>query len=274
MKKYENYSVLLTVYSKEKAEHFRAALESIVTQSLPTNDFVIVADGPLNDELDEVIKEYQEKYSYINVVRTKENRGSGHASQEGLKHIKNEILAKMDSDDISLPNRMEKELAKINEGYDVVGGAIAEFEDDPSKITRVKRLPEEQKDIIKFSKRRNPVCNVTVMYKKSLIEAVGGYNDLYVLEDYTLAIKLLQHGARFINLQEVLVNVRSNIEQMERRSYKILKHNMKELRRYMLKTNYITKCQYLRYNCQTSIFLSMPPFMKKLMYKLFLRKKK
>lgn len=274
MKHYENYSVLLTVYEKEKPEYFKAALESIVNQTLKTDDFVIVADGPLTPELDSILEQYINEYPYINLIRLDENRGSGYASQQGLKHIKNEILAKMDSDDISVLNRMEKELAKINEGYDVVGGAIAEFSSDPNVIESIKRLPEKQEDVIKFSYRRNPIANVTVMYKKSMIEQVGGYNDLVILEDYTLAVKLLQSGAKVINLQEVMVNVRSNKEQMIRRSNKMLYKNMKELRKYMLNTKYITKSQYFRYNFQTWAFLATPPFLKRFLYKVFLRKKK
>lgn len=274
MKKYDNYSVLLTVYAKEKPEYFKDSLESIVTQTKPTDDFVIVADGPLTIELEKVLSEYQKRFDYIHLVRLKENHGSGYASQEGLKYIKNEVLAKMDSDDISFPYRMEKELAKINEGFDLVGGAIAEFEIDPSKISGIKRLPEKQEDIIKFSRRRNPICNVTVMYKKSLIEAVGGYSDLVVLEDYTLAVKLIQNGAKVTNLQEVMVNVRANKDQMVRRSDKTLLKNMKQLRKYMLRTGYISKFEYRRYNFETWLFCITPPFVKRFLYRVFLRKKK
>lgn len=273
MDEFRNYSVLLTVYYKEKAESFAQALESVISQSKPTNDFVIVADGPLTPELDAVLEEYAQKYSYINVIRLPENKGSGFASQAGLLHIKNEVFAKMDSDDIALPDRMEKELAMINQGYDVVGGAIAEFEEDPNVIFSVKRLPQNQDDIIAFSKKRNPICNVTVMYKKSQIEAVGGYNDLVVLEDYTLAIKLIQHGAKVVNLPDVLVKVRANKEQMVRRTNKTLIHNLKQLRKYMLSTKYITKSEYYRYNFQSFIFLITPPFVKKFLYKHLLREK-
>jgi glycosyltransferase involved in cell wall biosynthesis len=274
MGRYENYSVLLTVYYKEKAEYFSLSLESIVSQTLPTNDFVIVCDGPLSEELNDVLKSYQSKYSYINVVRLPENRGSGYASMEGLKHIKNEVLAKMDSDDIALSDRMEKELAKINEGYDVVGGAIAEFESDPNVVEAVKYLPEKQEDIIKYSRKRNPIANVTVMYKKSMIEAVGGYNDLIILEDYTLAVKLIMSGAKVTNLQEVMVKVRSNRAQMVRRTTMMLYKNLKNLRKFMLLNKYISKREYHLYNFETWVFCIIPPFMKKFVYKIFLRRKK
>lgn len=273
MSEFNNYSVLLTVYHKEKGEYFRQALNSIIAQTKPTNDFVIVCDGPLTPELDNIINEYSTKYSYINVIRLMENRGSGFASQAGLKHIKNEILAKMDSDDISMPNRMEKELDMINRGFDVVGGSIAEFEQDPSAITSIKTLPEKQKAIIAFSKKRNPVCNVTVMYKKSQIEAVGGYADLVILEDYTLIVKLLQYGAKVINLPDILVKVRANREQIIRRTNQTLIRNLKQLRKYMLTTKYINRFEYHLYNFQSYLFLITPIFIKRFLYKNLLRKK-
>lgn len=271
---FTNYSVLMTVYYKEKAQYFRQSIDSIIHQTLPTDDFVIVADGPLGDELNAVLAEYQEKYNCIHVYQLAENRGSGPASKEGLKHVRNEVLAKMDSDDIAVSHRMEKELAKINEGYDVVGGAIAEFSDNPDDIISVRMPPQNHQEIVKFSKRRNPISNVTVMYKKSQIEAVGGYPELYLLEDYTLAIKLIQNGAKVFNLQEVMVKVRSNQTQMKRRGDKYLKVHLKNLRKYMLDTKYITKFEYHRYNIEAFFFLATPYWLKRGIYKLFLRKKK
>ncbi|MDY0345178.1 MAG: glycosyltransferase [Bacilli bacterium] len=270
---FKTYSVLMTVYYKENPHHFRVAIDSIINQTLPTNDFVIVADGPLGEDLDAVLQEYQAKHDFIHVYRLDTNRGSGPASKEGFKHIKNEVLAKMDSDDIAVANRMERELEKINEGYDVVGGSIAEFVDNPEDIIAVRMPPQNHEEIVKFSRRRNPISNVTVMYKKSQIEAVGGYPELVLLEDYTLAIKLIQNGSKTFNLQEVMVKVRSNQRQMKRRGDKYLKVHLKKLRKYMLETKYITKCQYHRYNFEAFFFLATPYWLKRVLYKLFLRKK-
>ena len=107
---YKNYSVLMTVYYKENPTFFETAIESILNQTLKTNDFVIVADGPLGEPLEAVLRKY-ESNPIFTIVRTPENKGSGAASQAGLPYIKNEVFAKMDSDDISVPERMEKELA-------------------------------------------------------------------------------------------------------------------------------------------------------------------
>jgi glycosyltransferase involved in cell wall biosynthesis len=270
--KYIDYSVLMTVYYKENATSFKTAIDSIINQTKQTNDFVIVADGPLNEDLYAIINEYSNKYNFINVIKCKENLGSGSASKEGLKYIKNEIFAKMDSDDIAMPDRMEKELQKINEGYDVVGTAMSEFIDNPTNVIGIRMPPENHDDIVKFSKKRNPICNVTIMYKKSFIEKVGGFGNTVVIEDYTLNIKLIQAGARYYNIQEPLVNVRSNSDQMKRRGDKIVKKSLKDLRKYMLKTKYINFFEYCLYNAEALIFLSSPVWLKRIMYRLFLRK--
>ena len=112
---YREYSVLMSVYHKEKPEYLRQAIESIQAQTLPTDDFVLVCDGPLNDALDEVIiKKQQEMGTTLNVVRLAKNGGLGNALNEGIKHCKNELVARMDSDDIAYTNRCEKQIAVFN----------------------------------------------------------------------------------------------------------------------------------------------------------------
>ena len=270
----ENYSIVLTVYYKEKPQFFRESILSLVNQTRPTNDLVIVCDGPLTPELDSVIEEFTQKYDFINVVRYPENHGSGYAAQQGLLAAKNDIVGRMDSDDISCPDRFEKEVAKIEEGFDFIGGAIAEFEEDPNNCFSVKKTPENIEEIIKYSKKRNPFCNVTTCYRKSKVLAVGGYIDQLYLEDYTLGIKMIQSGAKCCNLQEVMVNVRSNMDQMARRSDKKLRKWFKKLRKYMLKTKYINWFQYVWYSFQTDVFCLSPNWLKRWFYKHLLRKRK
>lgn len=272
---YENYSVLLCVYFKENADYFDAAVSSILSQTKPCDDFVIVCDGPLTESLDAVINKYQTAYkNIIRVLRLKENVGPGKAAHEGFKICKNEIVARMDSDDISLPNRMELELSRINEGFDVVGGAIKEFNEDENDTMPIKYQPESHADIIKLAKKRNPINHVTIMYKKSMVEAVGGYNNFRLGEDYSLVISLILNGAKCSNIQEVAVKVRMGNGQISRRSGKLLRHNLHELRKIMYQHHFISYGQYLRYNFETNVFTLMPNGLRKWMYKHFLRKRK
>ena len=112
---YREYSVLMSVYHKEKPEYLKQAIESIQTQTLSTNDFVLVCDGPLNEQLDDVIAtKQQEMGESLNVVRLAKNGGLGNALNEGIKHCKNELVARMDSDDIAYPDRCEKQIAVFN----------------------------------------------------------------------------------------------------------------------------------------------------------------
>ena len=268
---YSDYSVVLTVYAGEKPEYFELSIESLLKQTKASNDIVVVCDGPLTGDLDAVLKKY-EGLKNFNIVRLSENHGSGYATQKGLDATKNEVVARMDSDDISLETRMEKELKAINNGLDLVAGWISEFDRDPEKPFSIKTMPCGSKKIIKYSKKRNPFCNVTLMYRKSKILAIGGYADLMYSEDYTLAIKCLQANYKCDNLQEVLVNVRANSEQIKRRGNKDVRRNVKNLRKYMLKTKYINVFQYLWYNFLTDIFCLLPGFAKRIVYKKLLRK--
>lgn len=270
---YTDYSVLMCVYHKEKANNLEEAINSVLSQTVKTNNFVIVCDGPLTSELDGILDKYKGNH-LITIVRLEKNSGVGAASQYGLNFIENEVFAKMDSDDICFETRMEKELAIINKGFDVVGAAIAEFVGDRTNITGVRMPPENHKDIVKFSKKRNPVNNVTIMYKKSQVLNAGGYLNANFLEDYTLDIKLIQNGSRFYNIQEPLVYVRTDKKQLERRGDKRLRKGFRDLRKMMLKENYITKVEYYKYSFEGFMFMIMPRFIKKYLYKKFLRRKR
>ena len=129
------YSALMSVYHKEKPEYLKQAIESIQAQTLLTDDFVLVCDGPLNDALDGVISaKQQEMGTVLNVVRLTKNGGLGNALNEGIKHCKNELIARMDNDDIAYPDRCEKQLAVFDEHPEVsiCSGIVEEFTTDPN----------------------------------------------------------------------------------------------------------------------------------------------
>ena len=186
---YKEYSVLMSVYHKERSEYLKQAIESIQVQSLSTNDFVLVCDGPLNDELDAVIQTKQlEMGENLNVVRLAKNGGLGNALNEGIKHCKNELVARMDSDDIAYPDRCEKQIAvfNIHSEVSICSGIVEEFTTDPNTVDTKRVPPETNAEIVEFAKKRNPFNHPCVMYKKSAVEAVGSYQDFYLLEDYYL----------------------------------------------------------------------------------------
>jgi len=234
------YSVLMSVYYKEKAEHLRVSIESMLAQTVLTNDFVIVCDGALTAELDEVIDAFvKSQDSIFNIVRLPENVGLGQALNEGLAHCKNEIVARMDSDDIAMPNRCEMQLAKMNElELDIISGTVNEFEGDISQIFSTRTLPETHEEILKFAKKRNAFNHPCVMFKKSSVESAGGYKPFHLCEDYYLWVRMLQNGARGYNIQEPVLYMRAGDEMYKRRAgFKYLR-SMVKFRWYMKRSGF------------------------------------
>lgn len=216
----EKYSVLMSVYCKEKAEYFRQAIDSMLAQTVAPDEFVLVCDGPLTPELDAVIDGYEQAQPELfKVVRLEENRGLGVALSIGLQECRNELVARMDTDDISLPDRMEKQLAVIGLHPEVsaVGGQIAEFYDDPNRIIGYRVVPLEHEKILERAATRNPMNHVTVVYRKSKVLQAGNYPNHPGFEDYHLWARMLSKGQRFMNTEEVLCNVRADAGMHERR---------------------------------------------------------
>ena len=273
--KYRDYSVLMSVYRKERPEFLKQAIESIQVQSLPTNDFVLVCDGPLTSELDEIISEKQrEMSSILNVVRLKTNGGLGNALNEGIKHCKNELVARMDSDDIAYPDRCEKQIALFNTHLEVsiCSGIVEEFSISPDIVDAKRVPPESNNEIIEFAKKRNPFNHPCVMYKKLAVEAVGSYQDFYLLEDYYLWLRLLIAGYQGYNIQEPLLHMRAGSDMYLRRAgWKYAKTQMK-LFKFMKQQGFIDNEQYIKSCVIRSGSALAPNWLRKFMFEKVLRK--
>lgn len=216
-----NYSVLMSVYFREKPEYLRQSMNSIINQSVPTDDFVLVCDGPLTEELDTVIENMQEKYpDVLRVIRLEKNVGLGNALNRGIRHCRNDIIARMDSDDIARHDRCERQLAVFEQNPDVgmVSGIVEEFATNPSVIDARRAPPEKHEDILKFAKKRNPFNHPCIMYRRSAVEAAGGYQEIYHLEDYYLWVRMLLNGTVGYNLQEPLIWMRAGSKMYKRRA--------------------------------------------------------
>lgn len=271
----QHYSVLMSVYYKEKPANLRMAMDSIWKQTLKTDDFVLVCDGPLNDGLDCVIQDMERKYpDFLHVVRLKKNVGLGNALNIGLKYCKNNFVARMDSDDISRSYRCEKQIAVFlrQPEISIVSGTVEEFTDDPKVVDTKRVLPENQKDIIEFAKQRNPFNHPCVMYKKDVVEAVGNYQDFYLLEDYYLWVRMLQKGFIGYNIQEPLLWMRAGSDMYKRRSGLKYARSQNRLFYYMKRTGFITNLQFLC-SITTRVIVSLVPNgIRKLLFKSIVRK--
>ncbi|MBP3706132.1 MAG: glycosyltransferase [Clostridia bacterium] len=212
------FSVSMCVYGGDNPDWFKTATDSIINQSVKPDEIVLVVDGPVPEKLDRIIKSY-ELLDFFKVIRLKKNMGHGEARRTGLKNCSNELVALMDADDISVPDRFQRQLEVFqkNTDIDVCGGNITEFIDDPQNIVGVRNVPKEDKDIKEYLKKRCPMNQVTVMFKKARVDSVGGYIDWFCEEDYYLWLRMCLGNMKFANLSEFLVNVRVGKDMYGRR---------------------------------------------------------
>ncbi len=214
------FSVLISVYRKENPLFLDKALESIEDQTLLANEIVLVKDGLLTSDLDRVIAHRIEQSEIVyKIIELKENVGLGRALNEGLHHCSYAWAARMDSDDVSLPERFEKQFDYLRKhpGIDILGSWICEFDEVPDNYKYERRVPVSHKDIAKFAKYRNPMNHMTVLFRKKAIEEVGGYLPMNGFEDYFLWMRMLAQGKTFANHPEVLVAARTGRDMIRRR---------------------------------------------------------
>lgn len=213
------YSVLMSLYFKESPEHLIEALDSIFSQTIVSDDIILVEDGKIGEELENVVYKYATNYPQLHVVRFKYNRGLGYALNDGLKECRHEYVARMDTDDIAKCDRMQKQLAYLDEhpNIDVVGTWVDEFFDDTKHILSSRKLPEEAEEIYRLGKKKNPMNHPTVMFRKSAVLAAGGYKHFLLFEDYYLWVRMLMNGNRLANIQDSLLYFRTSPQMMKRR---------------------------------------------------------
>jgi glycosyltransferase involved in cell wall biosynthesis len=208
----------MSVYYKEKSEYLRESVVSMLKQTIAPDEIILVKDGPLTDDLEKVIDEFK-NYDIFKIVSIEQNVGFGKALNIGLNECRNELVARMDTDDISREDRCEKQLNLFieNELVSIVSSAIAEFDKGVNNINSIKRLPTKHQDIVKFSKKRNPFNHPAVMYKKSEVIKAGGYKHFTLFEDYYLWARMILNGAVCCNIDEPLVYMRANENMYKRR---------------------------------------------------------
>ena len=226
----DKVSVLMSVYHNEVPDYFRKAIQSMLDQTVVPQEFVIVADGPLTPDLEAVLTDYQQQYPTIfSIYHLKHNHGLAYALAYGLQRCRNNLVARMDADDIAAPQRLAWSLQAMQRGhYDVYGGQTAEFDGDESNIVAYRNVPLKQTAIMKFAHRRNPMNHMSVMYKRDKILKIGNYRAFDGFEDYDLWVRALQAGYHFGNDRHVFVYVRAGEEMMTRRGgFDYLKRNIK-----------------------------------------------
>ncbi len=206
----EKYSVLMTVYIKDNPEYFNLALDSMVNQTYKPDEIVIVKDGPVVDELQKVIDDHIADGAPIVQVQLLKNVGLGLALNEGIKVIRNKLIARMDSDDFSLPERCELQINEFekNPELDIIGCPVLEFVGTTDNIVGERKVPLTNEEIYKFAKKRDPFNHPTVMYRKSAVEKAGCYSNYRKNQDTDLWIKMLSNKAICMNLSDSVFRFR------------------------------------------------------------------
>ena len=270
------FSVSICVYGGDNAEYFDTAMGSVFNQTLPPDEVVLVVDGPVGEGISAVIDKYKNTYESLKVIQLEKNVGHGNARRIGMDACSYEIIALMDADDISVENRFEKqiEIFKQKENISIVGGLIKEFINETNNVVGMRDVPQEDADIKQYMKKRCPMNQVTVMFKKSDVQCVGGYIDWYCEEDYYLWLRLALADKSFYNIQENLVYVRVGEEMYQRRGgVKYFKSEAK-LQKYMLDNKIIGIPRYL-INVTERLILQvlMPNKLRGWVFKMFARER-
>lgn len=239
------FSVSMCVYGKDNPEWFKTAVESVINQTVKPSEIVLVVDGPVEGELQEVIKSYEQE-DLFNVIYLPENQGHGNARRKGLENCKYDLVALMDADDISLPDRFEKQINEFvkDDSLSIVGGNISEFIDSEENVVGYRIVPETHQEISEYLKKRCPFNQVSVMFNRKDVESVGGYIDWFWEEDYYLWLRMFLAGFKFKNVPDTLVSVRVGREMYSRRGGLKYFKSEKALQKYMLKNRIIGRGTY------------------------------
>lgn len=271
----ENFSVLMSVYYKEKPEYLNLSLESILSlQTLTPDEFVLVCDGDLTPELEAVIKKYETRYPKILKVYRKENGGLGKALNFGLPRCSYPLVARADSDDICVPERFEKQVRYMESHPEVgiISSYIDEFDEDWTRPKLTKTLPLTHDELYEMAKFRNPLNHMSVMMRKDDVLRIGSYRHIPYIEDFELWVRAMINGIKIGNIGEVLVHARVGNGMVQRRGTKKYIKSWHQMNKEMIDAGMIDYVTYLRNMIAITLFVFMPVGLKEFLYKNVLRK--
>ena len=264
----------MTVYTKDNPEYFSLALDSMINQTYIPDEIVLVKDGPIDISLQKVIDDHLAAGAPIVQVQLPNNVGLGLALNEGIKITKNELIARMDSDDFSLPERCELQIKEFekNPQLDIIGCPVLEFVGNIDNIVGERKVPLSNDEIYKYAKKRDPFNHPTVMYRKKAVEAVGCYSDYRKNQDTDLWIKMLLNHAVCMNLSEPFFRFRFDEETYKKRKSWINTKILIQIRYKAWKSGFNSFGEFLMVAvAQLGVFI-LPVCFQKFLYQKVLRK--
>lgn len=273
-----NFSVVTSAYKNDNSEFVRVALDSmLINQTVKPTEIVLGRDGQVPEVLDRLLDEYEARYPDVfNIIRLEQNGGLGNALKLGVENAKYDIIARMDSDDICLPNRFELQLKYLEQHpeVDILGGQISEFIGIPENIIGKRVVPCTNSEIYNFMKSRCAFNHMTVMFHKDAVLKAGNYLDWFWNEDYYLWVRMMKTKCQFANVPEVLVNVRSGADLYARRGGRKYYESEKGIKKLQLDNKMITKMEYRYFVAQRYIIqILMPNWLRGWVFRTLARKK-
>lgn len=272
---FDKFSVLMSLYIKEKPEYLRECMDSILSQTIMPDQIVIVKDGPITDELNAVLDEYISRNEELyTIVPLEKNVGLGLALAEGMLHCRNELVARMDTDDVCRRDRFELQLSEFekNPSLDICGCHIIEFEGNIDNIVAKRSVPLNDADIKKYQKRRDAFNHVTVMFKKSKVLGAGNYRSCMLMEDTYLWVNMFMYGCYAENIDDCLVYARVGKDMFERRGGWSYFKKYREGRRKVRETGYIGFFDYYYTIAVQFVIALMPNKLRGWVFKKLLHK--
>lgn len=266
------FSLLMSVYSGDDAAHFRRAfLSAVHEQTRRPSQVVLVQDGPVPDDLAlEISRRISESPVETTFHVFERNAGLASALSTGLGLARFDVVARMDADDISLPERFERQLPEIEAGADLVGTGMLEFLDDIGSIVGRRVPPSGQERIASYARFHDPFSHPTVVYRRAAVEAAGGYQPMGLMEDYWLFARMIQSGATVANLTEPLVMYRVGAGAYARRGGFAQLRSELALQRAFRRIGFTTPMQYLRNVAVRGAYRFVPVGVRKIAYRRFI----
>ncbi len=271
---HQPYSVLMSLYAKERPEWLAESLDSMLGQTVPPAEIVMVKDGPLTPDLEAVLAKYDAANPGVfTFVGYPENHGLGYALHKGVEACGNEIIARMDTDDVARADRMEKQLAAIEGGLDMVGSDVVEFVVSPDNPVARTALPKGKDAIVAYSKRRNPFRHPPMTFKRSKVLEAGNYRSEYLyFEDWDLFNRMLACGCAADNLGEPLVAMRVSEDFYARRGGPAYLGHIWRFKSEQLRCGWFSTVDFAASFFPHAVACLIPNGARSLIYKKLLRK--
>ncbi len=266
LKKNPGCSILMSVYLHEKPAYLECCLQSLLAQTVRADELVLVEDGPISKEMGEMIELFRSNLNIISIPLAV-NAGLANALNIGLSYCKYDLVVRMDSDDIAIPNRIEMQLSYMISNPEVAAssGHMEEFHDN-GRSSSYRILPVHHDDLVILAKRRSPLSHPAAIFRKNVVQSVGGYKNIYP-EDYMLWVVLILNGYKIGNLDAIILRMRTNDAIFKRRGFKMLKGELK-IHAFMRSKKMLGTFEFLEIVALKTLHRLSPGFLKIFFYKV------